>query len=316
MFKNFTRPDFWPKSELIPLQPLNRAKDVRLVNSSLGASGPLAGVVLGALSSIGTSVAKLAEHEKKFEKKYLSLPQAHPEIMTRSKKPVPKAVASSSSSGVARRKIPRATQMVVQPTSRGGVTRNTIPRSLPTLSGLTISHCEPFATTTLTAAGVLSYSTLAIIPSVFSYLNGIAANFAKYTWLKLHIYYVPSCPTSTQGECAMGNYYDWQDAGGATFLQTAQMKNGISFPPWGGGPEFGADAVTIDVDVKDFDKPRYNYVTVATFNALTSSDKNNYAPVNLAIATQGSTAAVSIAGRIWIGYTIRLIDPIPSGINA
>jgi hypothetical protein len=166
------------------------------------------------------------------------------------------------------------------------------------------------------ALGAYGYNTLALIPSIFTYLNGIASNFAKYSWLKMRIYYVPSCPTTTQGECAMGNFYDWQDAGSATFTQVSQMKNGISFPPWAGGQEYGANAIAMEVDVNDFDKPRYNYVSVATFNALTSSDKNNYAPVNLSIGTQGSTAAVTIAGRIWISYTIRLLDPIPSAINA
>lgn len=232
----------------------------------------------------------------------------------------PKSLTTMTTGGSATRvrkaKKVSLTQVVRVPSTQSGVTRNRIPRSISSSNGLIVSHCEPFQTTSLTALGVLNYTTLALIPSVFNYLTGIASNFSKFTWLKLHIYYVPSCPTSTQGECAMANFYDFQDAGGATFVQVAQMKNGISFPPWGGGPEAGKDAVVIDVDVKDFDKPRYNYITVASFNALTSSDKNNYSPVNLATATQGSTAAVSIAGRIWVDYTIRLIDPIPSAINA
>lgn len=210
------------------------------------------------------------------------------------------------------------TVAVRQPTARGGVSRNRVPRSLNNIAfnGLVITHCEPFATTGFTALGVLSYATTPIIPPNFSFLNPIAANFSKYSWLRLHLYYVPACPTTTQGECAMGNYYDQQDASSATFVQTSQMKNGISFPPWGGGPEVGADAVTIDVDCKDFDKPRYNYVTFSTWNALSTSDRNNYTPVNLAVACQGSTAAVTLAGRIWCSYSIRLIDPIPGGLNA
>jgi len=198
----------------------------------------------------------------------------------------------------------------------GAITRNFPSRSLSSSEGLILSHCEPLLAPGLNAAGALAYSTNAIIPPIFPYLIGIAQNFSKYRWLKLHFYYVPACPTSTLGEIAMSNFYDWQDASAATFIQTAQMKNGVSFPPWGGGEEYGANAVTIDVDCKDFDKARYLYIQVAAFNALSTSDRNNYAPVNLAFATQGSTAAVSLAGRIWCSYTIQMLDPIPTGLNA
>jgi len=213
-------------------------------------------------------------------------------------------------------KLGQSHRTIKESAAIGAITRNNPARSLRSNAGLVLSHTEPLLTPSLSAAGALAYSTNAIIPSIFPYLIGIAQNFSKYQWLKLHFYYVPSCPTSTQGEIAMANFFDWQDASAATFIQTAQMKNGISFPPWGGGEEYGSNAVTIDVDCKDFDKQRFLYIQVGTFNALSSSDKNNYAPVNVAFATQGSTAAVAIAGRIWCQYTIQLLDPIATGLNA
>lgn len=267
--------------------------------------------LLGA--SIGNSIKQANNPPKKNRITFEPFPG---EIPTKSEMASRKGNNTGTAGGSARKVTRRTNQKIFAVATNSSLNRNVMPRSLAAPTGLILTHCEPVFTTQLTALGVLSYQTVALIPSVFPYLNGIASNFAKYSWLKMHIYYTPSCPTSTLGEQAMANFYDWQDAAAATFTQTATMKNGITFPPWGGGEKYGKDAVTIDVDVKDFDKPRYNYVTVATFNALTNSDKNNYAPVNIALASQGSTLAVPISGRIWIEYVIRLIDPIPSAINS
>lgn len=210
------------------------------------------------------------------------------------------------------------TVSIAAPATMGAISRNRMIQSTVANGGLILSHCEPFASAQLSALGVLSYQRQAFIPGILPYLSGIASNFGKYAWKRLHIYYVPSVPTSTEGEVAMGTVYDRNDASGATFIQTAQMKCGISFPPWGGGPEFGADAVCFDIDCSDFDKPRYSYIANTAFNALGATDQNVYCPVTLTLASQGFSGAVpiSIAGRIWLSYTVHLTDPIPSAVNA
>jgi hypothetical protein len=278
--------------------------------------------VVGALTSIANSAKKIEEHERKFNnRELLTLREANPEAFIKSSLPQDMARkrqgAGGSAQKVTRSKNPQynSTRGIIAPTTRGGVTRNLPPRSLMSNGGMVISHCEPFAVATLNVSGAIKYDTVALIPCILPYLNGIASNFSKFTWLKLRVYYVPSCPTTTAGEIAMGNYYDFQDAIAATFVQVAQMKNGISYPPWAGGTDYGNQSVAIEVDCKDFDKPRYNYVNGTTFTALSNSDKNNYSPVNLAMITQGSAVAVPTAGRWWCAYTIRLLDPILAGIN-
>jgi hypothetical protein len=208
-----------------------------------------------------------------------------------------------------RRSRRSVTTTVSQPTARSGISRNIA------MDGITLSHSEPFGSLSMIAGGALGYFGTPMLPWNFPYLTGLAANFAKYKWLKLRVYYVPSCPTTTQGECAIGSYFDQQDAIAATFIQVAQMKGGISFPPWGGGAEYGKDAVCLEYDVQNFEKPFWKYISQAAWTALTVSDRNQYTPANLAVATQGSTLA-TFAGRLWCDYTVRLVDPIPAGINA
>lgn len=207
------------------------------------------------------------------------------------------------------------TQVVSAPITAGGVTRGKIPMMNNLTNGLIVSHSETISTLPLTAAGVLNYFTLALIPSLFPYLNGVASNFGKYKWRKLIIRYVPACPSTTEGESALGLFYDRQDAVAATFVQVTSMMKAISFPPWAGFGSIASKEVTIHVDCNGFDKPRYSYMTIANFTALSASDENNYCPVSLATATQGSTAGSPVGGRIWVDYIIELTDPIVPGLN-
>lgn len=202
------------------------------------------------------------------------------------------------------------------PISRGVFTQNMAPSLSGVGSKLVVSHCEPFLAVNWTAAGVLNYATAPIIPASMPYLNGIAANFGKFTWKKLILYYTPSCPTTADGELAMGLYYDRQDAAAASFVQVSSMSCGVTSPPWGGGTISGPGSVSMRVDCNRFDKARYSYQTTATFGGQSLSDQNQYCPVSLARATQGNTVGGAILGRIWCCYTVELIDPIIAGINA
>jgi len=234
-------------------------------------------------------------------------PRRQPDVA----KPKPVTVNLNTQGGSSRKiqKRKSASTVIRQPIARSAISRNVL------FDGITLSHCEPFGSISMLALGALNYFGTPMLPWNFPYLAGLASNFSKFKWLKLAVYYVPSCPTSTLGECAMGTYFDQQDATAATFIQTSQLKGGISFPPWGGGPERGTDAVRIDFDVNNFDKPRYNYIGNGPWGALSLSDRNNYTPASLAVASQGSTLA-AFAGRLWCEYTVRLIDPIPVALNA
>lgn len=207
------------------------------------------------------------------------------------------------------------TLMLSAPITAGGVTRLKVPKMSNLTNGLIVQHSETISTLPLTVGGVLNYFTLAMIPGLFPYLTGVASNFGKYKWKKLIIRYVPACPSTTEGESTMGLYYDRQDAVAATFVQVTSMQKAISFPPWAGFGSVASKEVTIQVDCNSFDKNRYSFMTVANFTALSASDENNYCPVSLATATQGSTAGSPVGGRIWVDYIVELTDPIVPGLN-
>lgn len=238
--------------------------------------------------------------------------------MARNQKSVPTPTIKTTG-GTARNfssnKRKRTTNIVRAPVTQGGISRNSMPTMSASGASLRITHCEPFQSQGLTATGTLNTFTTAMIPAVMPYLNGIAGNFGKWRWVRCLVFYVPSCPTSTSGEMAMGQSFDRQDAAAFTYLQCASLNGGVSFPPWAGGPPFGPGSVSTFIDCSRFDKPRYAYTSITTFSALTSSDQNNYCPVTLAFASQGSTPAVATAGRFWCAYTIDLMDPIVAGIN-
>lgn len=206
------------------------------------------------------------------------------------------------------------TAVISAPVSMGGISRNLIPHMQQLENGLHVTHSENFSTLPLTALGALAYFRVALIPATMPYLAGLGSNFGKFKWTRLRLRYVPSCPATTEGESALGLVFDRQDAAAATFNQVTSSAHAISFPPWGGFS--GSASVTIEVDCSQFDKNRYSYMAVAAFNALGASDQNNYCPVTLITATQGSTLAVPVGGRIWADYSIQLTDPIVPGINA
>lgn len=196
------------------------------------------------------------------------------------------------------------------PQSTGVISRNIAPVLSGNGSKLVLDHCEPINIQQLLGAGALSYYTQALTPNFFPYLNGIAANFGKYRWLSMTVFYTPSCPTSTAGEAALGLFFDRQDAVAATYVQVTSMQSGVAFPPWISG-----EMASMTVDCTRFDKPRYNYIGTAALAALSTSDQNNYVPVSYASATQGGVL-LAISGRIWVKYRIEMIDPIVAGINA
>ena len=269
--------------------------------------------MLGALTSIAASARKLDQYEKKFnERRLITVGEAIPEMARKTTKAAKRNLALKRQAS--RRRNGATTTATQMPVSMGGISRIGTPQVASHARGLTITHSENVSTLPLNALGALNYFTLQLIPTL-PYLKGVAQNFGKWKWLKLRIRYVPACPATTEGECAMGLYFDRQDAIAATFLQVSSMHKAISFPPWGGFSNNGASTVTIDVDCTEFDKNRYSYMTSANFAALSASDENNYCPVSLALATQGSTTAVPVGGRIWFDYTIQLTDPIVPAIN-
>jgi len=308
------------------------------MNSPVGLPDPiqtqtikLAFVPLAALAALaGTTTALYQSAAATKPREIKSLPNTIKPAPTRTTPapplPVPKQLFNYGTSaymakGSAKRGIPRNprtrgnVRVVSAPSARGGNFMNRAPLLWGNGSKLTIRHCEPFVAVNFTAAGVLAYATSPIIPASMPYLTGVASNFGKWIWRRLTLYYVPSCPTTADGELALGTYYDRQDAIAATFVQVASMTGGVATPPWGGGPLTGPGAVRIEVDCGRFDKPRYSFMASAAFAALGSSDQNNYCPVSLARASQGNTAGGAILGRVWCEYTVELLDPIVPGIN-
>lgn len=219
---------------------------------------------------------------------------------------------SNGSLRVSSRGTPR---YITAPAARGSIVRNPQPmfRNLGE-GGLIFSHAEPFTTFPLTALGALNTQRIAMIPPLLPYLNGIAQNFSKYCYASFEIYYVPVCPSDTEGEIVMGLSYERLDNIG-TFLQLATKDKAVSFSPWLGSTSTGTGNPSIMVDCTKFEKPWYPYVSQTSFNSAAVNDQTSLCPFSFDGASQGSTVAVATAGRVWARYTIKLIEPVPAAIN-
>jgi hypothetical protein len=163
------------------------------------------------------------------------------------------------------------------------------------------------------------------MPNNLLWLNGIAASFSKWRWVRLRVIYVPQVPATTAGKLALGLGYDYQDLAPTSMQEIQMMQSSVSSPVWAGfegaclmhdlnrSVSSVAGAVALDLDVTRCDKPWYKYITSAAFGALAPSERNIYGPAEVWIGTSGGVAGT--AGDIFCSYEVDLIEPFPGARN-
>nr|UHS72224.1 MAG: putative coat protein [Tombusviridae sp.] len=214
---------------------------------------------------------------------------------------------------------------VTAPSAGGVITRPRVPRVIGRREGIVVDNTERIAGVGVLVGGATSIGRSDLCPATFNWLNGLAVNYSKYRWLRLQIYYIPICPTTTAGVFAMGLTYDDNDAvTGGTVALVQQMNRSVSGPVWAGydgasglnstGYAIPPGSIAIDVDVDKFDKPYYKYATGAQIAAMSLVDAGIYVPSMLVISSDSGAATQSV-GLVMAKYSIELIEPVPSVLN-
>lgn len=225
----------------------------------------------------------------------------------------------------ARGAVQNGNLMVTAPVVGGAITRPRIPRITGGRESIIVQNTERFGVVPVSAAGATFFTRLDLVPCNLGWLNGVAQNYSKYRWISVHLYYIPSCATSTSGTVAYGLIYDNNDSvTGTTVALVQQVNRSVSGPVWAGyegTSGLNSDSLAVPngamcvvVDVARFDKPYYKFATTTQIGGLPASDSGTYIPVSVLVATDGALAAENV-GYIMAKYTIELIEPIPSKLN-
>lgn len=214
--------------------------------------------------------------------------------------------------------VPAATGMII--------TRNRFPRINTLRSGsIVVTNTERLLSIlTVAAAGAGTRSDLT--PSNLTWLNGVAVNYSKWRWLKLHLVYVPACPTATLGSLAFAYSYDTNDAiAGITMEMVQATYKSVTTPVWGGFSGSGImnsdtwthppGSVVMELDTKRLDKPWYKYATATQLVAMSAVEQDAYIPASLFRFAEGGPAVVALAGYIMAKYEIELIEPVSATLN-
>ena len=214
------------------------------------------------------------------------------------------------------------------PIAQGTVVRLRPPRMMSTKGVTLLTHSELSAELAVTSSVVVR-SELVMPATVGTWLRGVAQNWSKYSWISVRYTYLPSCPTTTTGAVHMGFQYDMADTLPVDVNQLSNLKGYVTGPVWEGqsGLCFINDtkcsdssrAISLTLDVNEVSEKRYPYKTASDYTAAVGVNPNLgtfLVPARLVIAMEGgnSTTAVS-TGRLYVTYSIRLIDPIAAALN-
>jgi len=201
--------------------------------------------------------------------------------------------------------------------------------SLRTMGGVTeLIRSELSTELSVTNATVIS-SELVMPYSVGTWLRGVAANWSKYSWVSVRYTYLPACPSTTAGSIHMGFQYDMADTLPVSVNQLSDLRGYVTGQVWSGASGLcyingtkcldTSTAISTTLDVSKLGKKWYPYKTSSDYTTAVGVNINFGTPLVPARLVIGmldgsSTTAVSV-GRLYVTYTVHLIEPTASALN-
>ncbi|AAQ19971.1 capsid protein [Southern bean mosaic virus] len=214
------------------------------------------------------------------------------------------------------------------PIAQGAMVRLREP-SLRTAGGVTVlTHSELSTELAVTNAIVVS-SELVMPFTMGTWLRGVAANWSKYSLFSVRYTYLPSCPSTTSGSIHMGFQYDMADTLPVSVNQLSNLRGYVSGQVWSGSSGLcyingtrcsdTANAITTTLDVAKLGKKWYPFKTSTDFTAAVGVIVNiatPLVPARLVIAMlDGSSSTAVSTGRLYVSYTVQLIEPTALALN-
>nr|BBD74052.1 coat protein [Soybean yellow common mosaic virus] len=214
------------------------------------------------------------------------------------------------------------------PIAQGTMVRLREP-SMRTTGGITtLTHSELSTELSVTSTIVVA-SELVMPYSVGTWLRGVASNWSKYAWLSVRYTYLPACPSDTAGTIHMGFQYDMADTVPVSVNQLSNLRGYVSGQVWSGSSGLcfingtkcldTSSAISTTLDVSKLGKKWYPYKTSTDYTTAVGVDANiatPLVPARLVIAMLDGTSTTAVnAGRLYVTYTIQLVEPIASALN-
>ncbi len=194
------------------------------------------------------------------------------------------------------------------PLARGRVMRNRAPVIRNNNRGITVSHREFIQNIGGgSSSEVWNIAVNKILSpgyaSVFPWLNNIATNYESYRFTKFAIHYIPTCPTTTDGNLQFVFDFDLTDEPPSTELDMLNYKGAVVTTPYN---EFIHNLTSAESN-KLF-KNRF-----VTSNEFPEGELNQFAFARLMIAYSGTEIAATTVGKLFFDYTVQLQTPIAKG---
>jgi hypothetical protein len=161
------------------------------------------------------------------------------------------------------------------------------------------------------------------IVTAFPWCSAIALSYSKFKLKFLRYMYIPSVPTSIPGSVYLYTNYDALDSAPASLANVMTADGSSNGPVWMGGginteKAFRsnmniADAVFVDVDLKQLTQPFY-YVRTQAGVTEDSRPLIMYWGSDSATFAGSSTFNLS-PGNLYVSYIIEFYDPVLSSLN-
>lgn len=191
---------------------------------------------------------------------------------------------------------------------------------------LVVEKTEALTTQVLTgASGALNIQTFVFHTgtSELSWLRNMANSFVEWQLLGLEYTYVPSVPTTQAGSVTIAIKGDYLDGTPTSQAEVQRYDLSVSAPVYAGMDggswinQWGLNHPnTIGVTMPDYmykfgTQPRtYRVVSDSTFNAMINTDKNDYSPGALVVATSGTGINAGSVGTVFVRYRVRLLGSV------
>lgn len=229
------------------------------------------------------------------------------------KGPKPKPKVKSKPKTITKRKhAPHASGMMMKvaraPTAFGSVVEAGTPRiRYNAKGGCFITHRELAFNLLSSSSNSVFYSQSASInpglSAMFPWLAGVANNFEQYRFHKLQFHYITRTTTTTTGDVYLAIDYDASDTIPSSEQQVSSYTGVVSGSVW-----------SLFTFVANKDRSFLSrYVRQGA--VPTGTDVKTYDVGNLIMASVDVNSGSAPIGKVWVEYTVELINPQSNPIN-
>lgn len=204
------------------------------------------------------------------------------------------------------------------PANKLTLSRTVQPKLQSTERGVLISNTEFLNNVYLQGTFNTRAFVIPINPVLFPWAKPIALNYSRYRILEATLSYTPQCATTSSGVVDLGLFYDFED--GQNWITTGSdaltlCGDFATGPPYSGGALCSSSNTVHDDNwfglTLDTKRAHRSYPWLIVDPAHSSIEGNMKNAASLGVRMAGEVSPTDkYYGRIFVSYTIELIDPV------